>query len=636
MGRVDSTWPELVSSRARQTPNSIAVVDGDAEITYAELSGAAHELADRLRAAGVGPGDTVAIAVEYGHRLPVGVLAVLRARGTVLLIDPALPSAMITTRLTEASVAVLVTDAVTGPRLGEAVAAAGDRRPLVLEWSGRRTDGGETGSVAGGEAGGEAGTSSGEPADPPRPLPGDPAYLVFTSGSTGRPNAVLVSHGAFAAMVSAHGTVLMESAAAGCERFALNNPASADAVYSDLVALAHGGTLVVAPPPVRRDPEALAGWIAATGVEVLDATPTQIAALLADGREAVLEGLRLLVLGGEAVPPALWTRLRELTGTRVLNMYGPTECTVDVMCADLSESGPEPVIGRPLPGSTLRILGADLREVAPGTPGQIAVSGPQLADGYLNNERLTAERFVTLPSDGGGTGAADAAGERAYLTGDRGVREPDGVVRFLGRIDNQVQIGGNRVELGEVEAALGSAPRVGQCCVVALTEDDGTATLHAAVVLTGGGTGDDGGAGAGADGTAALVAALSATLAPHMVPRLHVWPSLPRAATGKTDTTAVRGRILASRQDAAGAGPERESVEQSVARFWRELLGVETVAPEDDFFAIGGNSLRAVKFVLRVRRELGVEFPMTRFFAGSTLGGCARAIDAMRKETADA
>lgn len=458
-----------------------------------------------------------------------------------------------------------------------------------------------------------------QPASPdalPRPLPRDPAYLVFTSGSTGTPNAVVVSHGAFAAMTAAHGEVLFGDVAAGCRRFSLNNPASADAVYADLAALAHGRTLVVARPRVRRNPEALAEWITVADVEVLDATPTQITALVTAGHVAALERLSVLILGGEAVPAALWSRLRELRGTRVLNLYGPSECTVDVTWAELSACGDEPVIGRPLPGNTVRILGPDLRETPAGTTGQIAVSGPQLADAYLGNEALTNERFVRVE------------GERTYLTGDSGHVDSDGVIHCVGRLDGQVQIDGFRVELGEVEAAVGRAPYVNQCCAFAVTEPDGSTTLHAAVVL------DPAADAVGSPAT--ITRELADTLARHMRPRLHVRASLPLAATGKTDARAVRDEILAERERAAegssdSAGPSPETVRDAVARFWRELLGVDSVAPDDDFFAIGGNSLRAVKFVLRVRRELGVEMAMTQFFGAPTLRRCSERIDALRE-----
>ncbi|MBQ1074993.1 amino acid adenylation domain-containing protein [Micromonospora sp. C31] len=407
--------------------HSPAVVAADGAYTVGELRDVAARVAAGL--------------VERGlHRARVGVLAtrsrdtvaaflgVLRAGAVYVPLDPAAPAERLAAQVRAVDAGLVV--GADGP--------AGLAGATVAE-------------LAAGPA----------TAAVPPVAPTDPAYVIFTSGSTGTPRPVQVSHGAAAHLAYGLGETVYADSRAGL-RVAVNAPLTFDASVKQLVQLAHGRSLYLVPEDVRRDGAELAAVLADNRVDVLDLTPSQLRILLAGAGDARLP--ELLLVGGEAIPPDLWDTLGALPGVRAVNLYGPTECTVDSTAAEIRPAT-APTIGRPLPGVGVWVLDELLRPVPPGVAGELCVSGPQLADGYLGDPETTGRRFVRAALPAGRT-------ERVYRTGDRVRFDADGRLHYLGRLDDQVKIHGFRVEPGEVAATLRAHPEVADAAVVA-RDDDG-------------------------------------------------------------------------------------------------------------------------------------------------------------------
>ncbi|GGR93306.1 non-ribosomal peptide synthetase [Micromonospora fulviviridis] len=401
-----------------------AVVAADGAYTAGELRERAARVAGALAARGLA-GAPVGVLAARSRDTVVAFLGVLRAGAVFVPLDPDAPAPRLAAQLRAVGAEVVVGAA------GPATVTVDD---LV---------------AAGGPPPGAA------------PTPADPAYVIFTSGSTGTPRPVRVSHGAAAHLAEALEQTVYAGSRPGL-RVAVNAPLTFDASMKQLVQLGHGRSLYLVPEEVRRDGAALAAALADHGVDVLDLTPSQLRILLAGAGDTRLPGL--LLLGGEAVPPDLWETVAALPGVRAVNLYGPTECTVDTSAAEI-RAGDPPTIGRPLPGVAVRVLDEQLRPVPPGVAGELCVSGPQLADGYLGDPEATARRFVEVTLPSGGT-------ERVYRTGDRVRFDADRRLRYLGRLDDQVKIHGFRVEPGEVAAVLRGHPEVADAAVVA-RDDDG-------------------------------------------------------------------------------------------------------------------------------------------------------------------
>ncbi|MEU4477587.1 amino acid adenylation domain-containing protein [Micromonospora sp. NPDC023966] len=400
-----------------------AVVAADGGYTVGELRERAVRVAGALAARGLA-GAPVGVLAARSRDTVVAFLGVLRAGAVFVPLDPDAPA----------------------PRLAAQLRAIGAE--VVVGAGGPTTVTAEELVAAGGPP-------------PPPPAPADPAYVIFTSGSTGTPRPVRVSHGAAAHLAGALEQTVYAGSRPGL-RVAVNAPLTFDASVKQLVQLGHGRSLYLVPEEVRRDGAALAAALADHDVDVLDLTPSQLRILLAGAGNVRLPGL--LLLGGEAVPSDLWETVAALPGVRAVNLYGPTECTVDTSVAEI-RAGDAPTIGRPLPGVAVRVLDERLRPVPPGVAGELCVSGPQLADGYLGDPEATARRFVEVTLPSGRT-------ERVYRTGDRVRFDADRRLRYLGRLDDQVKIHGFRVEPGEVAAVLRGHPEVADAAVVA-RDDDG-------------------------------------------------------------------------------------------------------------------------------------------------------------------
>jgi amino acid adenylation domain-containing protein len=412
------TIPGLFETQVAATPNAAALVCDGESLTYHQLDARANQLAHLLREHGVGPERIVALQLPRSADLVIALLAVLKAGGAYLPIDPDYPADRIRHMLDDAEPVLVIT---------------------------------------------EIPDANAYPDTPPSRdlLPAHPAYVIYTSGSTGRPKGVLVPHANIVNLFRSHEKNVFRPAEARLGRklrVGHNWSFSFDASWQPLLGLLGGHEIHLVTGDTRRDPERLAALIVHSGIDFVEVTPSHLAQLADAG---LITGdrspLAVLGVGGEAVSDALWTRLRGLDGTESFNFYGPTECTVDSVVARLRDTE-RPLIGRPVGNTQVYVLDAALRPVPVGVAGELYLGGAQLARGYLNRPSLTAERFVANPF---------AAGERMYRTGDVVRWAPDGSLDYVSRVDDQVKIRGFRVEPAEIEAVLTKHPKIAHAAVVA-------------------------------------------------------------------------------------------------------------------------------------------------------------------------
>ncbi|HYN92488.1 MAG TPA: amino acid adenylation domain-containing protein, partial [Pilimelia sp.] len=433
-----ATFGDVFEAQVGRTPDATALVYRDTALTYAQLNARANRLARLLARRGVGPETAVAVALPRSAESVVALLAVAKAGGVYLPVDPELPADRIAFVLADAAPAVVLTTG--GVALPDGVDRVALDDPRTVRELARRAEGDLT------------------DAERTRPLrPAHAAYVIYTSGSTGRPKGVTVEHRQLANLFHNHRHGLL-TAAQPRVRAALTAAFSFDTSWEGPLLMAAGHELHVLDEDVRLDPQALLGYLDEHRIDYLDVTPTFLrqllpAGLLDEGRHRPA----VLVLGGEALGESLWRELTGVPGTTVYNVYGPTENTVDALSCRVGDS-PRPVVGRPLGNTRAYVLDSALRPVPVGIPGELYLAGAQVARGYLNRPGLTATRFLADPYGG--------PGERMYRTGDRARWTADGLVEFLGRADEQVKIRGFRIEPGEIESVLRRYAGVDDCAVV--------------------------------------------------------------------------------------------------------------------------------------------------------------------------
>nr|WP_062330523.1 non-ribosomal peptide synthetase [Herbidospora sakaeratensis] len=537
---------ELFEERARIAPAAVALESASGLMSYADLNAAANRLARHLAGRGVRPRDVVGVSMPRGIETIVTMLATLKAGAAYLPLEPGLPA--------------------------DRLAAMTERaRPKLIV----------SAPPPESELAGLPATDLGLPVDPD-----DLVYLPFTSGSTGVPKGIEVPHRAVPGFFA--GTPW------GAPRVALHHSAQSwDGHVLDVYpALLTGGRVVVCPPEVT-DPLDVARLARDAGVTVLWLTATAFNVVV-DTEPGLLAGVRWLLTGGETLSRAHVARARAaLPGTRLVNGYGPSECTVFATTHEITSADGEIPIGRPVGD----------RRVSLSEEGEIHVGGPAVARGYLGDPRLTADRFTPDP-DG-------PPGARRYRTGDLGRREPDGSYAFLGRADDQVKIRGFRVELGEVETALREVAGVRDAAVAVR----GAAALGAATLV---------GYVVGGPAPAAILATLRARLLPAMVPSAIVpLDRLPLTRTGKVDRAALPA-------PARTADAPVTDVERLIAGIWREVFGVADVGRSDDFFGLGGHSLTATRTISRIRRHLDVDLPIRALYETPRLADLAVAVERAR------
>ncbi|WP_030989132.1 non-ribosomal peptide synthetase [Streptomyces sp. NRRL S-1813] len=575
------------------TPDRIAVSHHGA-LTFAELDRRTARLAGVLGGHGAAPGRRIGISLPRGTDLVVALLAVWRTGAAYVPLDPAYPQERLHAMVRDAGIDVVLTGGGDAPVWPEGV------RPVPV--------------VPHPEA------PEHTPA-PPVPVSAQaPAYVIYTSGSTGVPKGVETTRGAVAALVGG-----LEEAGLYDQRHrvvAWNASVSFDASVQQWARVCRGDTVVVLGEAERTDPALLRAVLDEHGVHDLDLTPSHWPLLRDDLLVRSTEGRPLrLFMGGEPVPEGTWRELAAAHDARRLeavNLYGPTECTVDATAARIEDSAPH--IGRPLPGVRCHVLDAALRPVPSGEEGELYLAGRQLAVGYVNRPALTAMRFVADPF------AAD--GTRMYRTGDLVRRRPDNSLEYRGRSDRQVKLRGYRVELGDIEAALTTHPGVAAAVV---TLHRGTAAgeqLAAYYVAASGAAGDTPATGTPTPGT--LRAHLAAVLPQFMLPTAYLaLDAMPLTVNGKVDLAALPAPEPASA--APDSAPEGEA-ETLIAAVWSEVLGREHIRADDDFFAMGGHSLIALRVVARLKKQLGVAMSAREVYRHPRLRDLARHVESLRAD----
>lgn len=572
-----TTVDELILEAAAAAPSRPAVAGDQASVTYHELAERSEVLVRALSAHGVGPGSRVGICCERSPAMIVALLGVLRAGAAYVPLDPDLPPARLQLLADEVKPDVVMVGAGLDLTLsGQMIRLAADGSPTEDE------------------------PTVGAPER--RHTADDLAYVLHTSGSTGTPKGVAVRHRNLVASTHARRLAYGDDPPV----FLLLSPFIFDSSVAGIFSsLTGGGTLVLPGPRMEQDVLHLAELIERHRVTQTLCLPSVYGLLLELADPDSLRSLELVMVAGEACPPSLVQRHHEvLPGTTLVNEYGPTECTVWCTVAWLDPStarGHRVPIGRPIANTVAYVLDDRGRPCPVGVPGELYVGGAGLAAGYLDRPDLTEERFVTVTPRPGEPVAV-------YRTGDLARWLPDGTLDLLGRLDQQVKIRGQRIEIEEVEAILRTHPSVDEA-VVRVVDNHGTPTLVALVE---------------ADSVPEDLREFAAERLPHaMVPSdVQHLPRLPRGRTGKVDRTALPEPELRSPTTRVASRPPQGAAEEQLAAIWRDVLGVEHVGAADDFFELGGDSILSIRVIARAR-SAGLMITPRQFFDEPTVAALA-------------
>ncbi|TRV71313.1 amino acid adenylation domain-containing protein, partial [Streptomyces sp. 130] len=583
-----TTLTAVFADQAARVPGRTALSVDGRDISYAELEARANRLAHRLVDAGVRPDARVGVCLGRRAELFVTLLAVLKAGGGYVPLDPTYPADRLAFMVTDSGADLVVTDHACVTALPPT-----DVRLLLLD------DAEEAADLAS------------RPATAPEVTvhPDNLAHVIYTSGSTGRPKGAVLPHRGVLRMARDPKLALTDQDVVG-QLATVSFDAGTLEIWS---AWLNGAALAVSPSRSMSAAE-LGKFLQGAGVSAVWITAGLFHEIV-DSDIQVLAGLRLLMSGGDTLSPAHCRKVvTELPGVRMINGYGPTECTVFttlfVVNGNYGGSGPMP-IGTPIAGTRLRVLDHALRPVPAGVPGELYVCGDGLGRGYVNRPGITATRFVADPFG--------APGERMYRTGDLVRWLPDGNLGFVSRTDFQVKIRGLRVELGEIEAALTAHPEVAQALVLAREDQPGSKRLVAYVVPV---------AEDRAPSPQELKDSVGGTLPAYMVPSaVVVLPVFPLNPNGKVDR-----RALPSPEEARGDRPEatapRTPAEELLAGIWGDVLGVGEFGVEDNFFDLGGDSIRSIQVISRIRELFVIDLPARALFDNPTVADLAAAIEA--------
>jgi len=567
--------PELLN---QQTSDATALVWQDGSLTSAQLHTQANRLAHYLRDKGVGPDVCVAIAAERSPQLLIGLLAIIKAGGAYVPLDPDYPAERLAYMLKDSGVQLLLTQTALLPQLPSAEGVC------VIAMDSLHLDSWPTQA-------------------PGLHLHGDNlAYVIYTSGSTGQPKGVGNTHGALAERLQwMQATYQLNETDVLMQKAPISFDVSVWECFWPLIA---GCRLVLAGPGEHRDPHRIAQLVQEHGVTTLHFVPPLLQLFIDEPLVAECTSLRRLFSGGEALPAELRNRvLARLPAVQLHNRYGPTETAINVthwQCA--ASDGERSPIGRPLGNVICRVLDEQLNPLPAGVPGELCIGGIGLARGYLGRAGLTAERFVADP--------LGAAGTRLYRTGDRARWNADGVLEYLGRLDQQVKLRGFRVEPEEIEARL--LAQVGIALAVVLVRDAQLIGYYTADTEL-----DE----------QRVKTALAAELPEYMVPALLMrLDAMPLSPSGKLDRRALPEPVWKTREHVEPHTP----LQLQIAAIWREVLGLPRIGLRDDFFALGGHSLLATQIISRTRQACDVELPLRTLFEASELGDFAQQVGLMQ------
>jgi amino acid adenylation domain-containing protein len=589
----DSTIHQMFEHRAQQTPDAVAVVFENQQLTYKELNQKANQVAHYLQKLGVKPEVRVGIYVDRSLEMVVGLLGIMKAGGAYVPLDPAYSSERLSFMRSDAQVQVLLAQS----HLDEEIR---DRAQSVVfldsDWENIAHESKENclSDVT----------------------PDCLAYVIYTSGSTGKPKGVQVNHRSAVHLFAATYPLFNFSERDAWTVF--HSYAFDFSVWEIWGALVHGCKLVIVPLEVTQSPSAFYQLLCSERVTILNQTPSAIRQLIDAQKTADREpkwSLRLIICGGEALPAELASELLEWN-LPLWNFYGPTEATVWTAIHPIksveSKRGSIP-IGRPLPNTQLYILDANLQPVPVGVLGQLYIGGAGLSRGYLNLPELTAQKFIPNPF-------CEEIEARLYKTGDIARYLPDGTIEFVGRSDNQVKIRGFRIELGEIEAVLSQHPAVRESVVLLGEDNSGENRLVAYIVSSS----------EFSTGQPSLISKLRGfikeKLPQYMIPSAFVLlEALPLTSNGKIDRRSLRAPDLEISELNAAFAP-RTPEEQLLAEIWSQVLGVKQIGIGDNFFELGGHSLLATQLIAKVREAFQVELPLRSLFQSPTVKSLALAI----------
>jgi amino acid adenylation domain-containing protein len=572
---------ELFEEQALKTPDRIAVGASGKQLTFRELDQRANQLANLLAERGVGPESLIGICLERSVELMVAMLGILKAGGAYVPLDPGQPARRLSLIIQDAQIGTVITE----DRLREKFA---DTTTAIINVE--RTKGQST------EKPSTTVTNA------------NTVYVIFTSGPTGKPKGVSITHRSVVNLAQALAHDIYSGTNAPL-RVSVNAPLAFDSSVKQVIQLVFGHTLCIVPDEIRPDGEALLNFIRETRVDVLDCTPSQLRLLLEAGFGESADPSIVLV-GGEAIDESLWTSLGERGRVAFYNVYGPTECTVDATACRVMNSS-RPRIGRPITNAEVYVLDQELNPTPIGVMGEIYIGGDGVARGYINHPELTADRFVPHPF-------SQEPGARLYRTGDRGRFLPGGEIECAGRVDHQVKLRGNRVELGEIETALATHEAVNEVVVILREDQPGDQRLVAYFIPVRNVQPQPG----------ELREYLSNKLPEYMLPAAIVpLKSFPLTRNGKVDRFKLPAPDeIETQQSKTFVGP-RTPVEEIVADIWAKLFRVKQVSRHDNFFELGGHSLLATQVIARVRKLFSVEVAVRALFESPTVAALAQQIE---------
>jgi amino acid adenylation domain-containing protein len=575
----DKCLHQLFEARVQQTPEAVAVVFEDTQLTYRELNQRANQLAHHLQQLGVGPEILVGLCIERSLEMLVGILGILKAGGAYVPLDPAYPQDRLAFMLQDAQVSVLLTQ----QRLAEGLPRH-TARVFYLDAGWRDIPRVSDQNLVGGA------TSE------------NLAYVIYTSGSTGRPKGVAIAHRSTVAFIHwAINTFTPEDLAGVLASTSLSFDLS---VFEIFVPLSIGGTVILV-----EDVLHLHSLSSSRQVSLINTVPSAMTELLRSGR--VPAPVRTVNMAGEALSNALTQQiLQQDTIERVFNLYGPSETTTYSTSALVERGGRELSIGRPITNTRVYILDSHLHPAPIGIAGELYIGGDGLARGYLNRPELTAERFIPDPF-------SRKSDVRLYKTGDLARYRPDGNIELLGRIDHQVKIRGFRIELGEIEEVLRQHPEVREAVVVARKDFSGNKRLVAYIVATQ----------RQPPVINNLRNYLKEKLPEHMLPSaFSLLDTLPLTPNGKIDRCALPAPESVKHSEEEVFVAPTSMVHHQLIQIWEELLDARPIGIRDNFFHRGGHSLLAARLVNRIEQVFGKKIPLAALFAGPTVEQLARAL----------
>ncbi|MEH1901876.1 MAG: amino acid adenylation domain-containing protein [Nostoc sp.] len=587
----DKCIHQLFEEQVEKTPEAVAVVFENQQLTYYQLNQKANQIAHHLQSLGVGPDDLVAICVERSLEMVVGLLGILKAGGAYVPLDYNYPQERLSYMLTDSGVEVLLTQESLLESLPQNQAQV---VCLDTDWQviAQQSD------------------------DNPncRVKSENLVYVIYTSGSTGVPKGVAIEHHSVLNLTVGLHKAIYAQIQHSPLRISLNGSFSFDTSVKQFVQLLYGHTLDIIPTMVRFHGDALLSYLQDHKIDVFDCTPSQLELLISAGLLLGHDVPKYVLVGGEAISPERWQALTQAKSINFYNVYGPTECTVDATLSQLQISDNQPVIGRPIANTQIYILDKHLEPLPIGVSGELYIGGDGLARGYHNSPELTREKFIQNPFKN----------SKLYKTGDLARYLPDGNIEFLGRIDNQVKVRGFRIELGEIEAVFNTHPQIQQTVVIPTEDVLSNKRLVAYVV-----TSDK------SLTTTELREFIFSKLPEYMVPSSFViLDTLPLTPNGKIDKKALPapdGDIMRVREYVA----PRTQTEKIIADIFASVLSVQNVGIHDNFFELGGHSLLATQITSRLKQTFSVKLSLPQIFETPNVAGLAEAITQLQVQHPD-